>query len=467
MPKSKNQIEDTNRTKEQLIEELREARQRAAELERLQTEHDQYRNLFEVLANSSTIGIYIVQDGKFRYANSMFQELVGYSESELEGMYSLSLVHPEDRDMVKKHAVEMLKGECFLPYEFRYIAKSGEIKSVMEAIASIRYQGRQASLGSFMDITERKRAEDKYRQLVEYIHDGYAVVQGKKIAFANAIFSEILGYKPGQEIGLPLTRFIQPDVRDEYMVRYNRVLRGEESAPDRIELTAVKADGTTILLEVTGTVIQYEGKPAAAFIVRDITERKKAKERRKAAIKMASDMIENMAAGVSIHDMEGRIIEVNRAATEMLGYTKEELIGRTPLEAVKGKGEQVKALKAIIKLFSGEPVHDIEYQVINKNGNEFPALVDVSVLKDPAGNPLSTIVVFEDITQHKLMAKQLDERELAILRMIANGSKTREIAARFSLSETTIKRDVRVIVQKFGVHNRSEAVAEAYKRQLI
>ncbi|MFC1924162.1 PAS domain S-box protein [Chloroflexota bacterium] len=467
MLKSKNQIEDTNKTKEQLIEELGEARHRVAELERLQTEHDQYGKLFEVLANSSTIGIYIVQDGKCRYVNSMFQQLVGYSESELEGMYSISLVHPEDRDMVKKNAVKMLKGERFLPYEFRYITKSGETKSVMEAIASIHYQGRQASLGSFMDITERKQAEDKYRQLVEYIHDGYAVVQGKKIAFTNVRFSEIFGYKPGQGIGLPLTRFVGPDVRDEYMVKFNRILRGEESAPDRIESTAVKADGTTIIVEVTGTVIQYEGKPAVSFIIRDITERKQAKERRKAAIKMASDMIENMPAGVSIHDMEGRVIDVNRAATEMLGYTKEELIGRTPLEAVKGKGEQVKALKAIVKLFSGEPVRGIEYQVMNKNGNEFPALVDISVLKDPAGNPLSTIVVFEDITQRKQMEKQLDERELAILRMIANGSKTREIATRFSLSETTIKRDVRIIIQKFGVHNRSEAVAEAYKRQLI
>ncbi len=61
----------------------------------------------------------------------------------------------------------------------------------------------------------------------------------------------------------------------------------------------------------------------------------------------------------------------------------------------------------------------------------------------------------------------LSERELIILRMIADGVITEEIAAQLFLSQATVKRSVRLIFEKLGVHNRSEAVSEAYKRNLI
>jgi len=61
----------------------------------------------------------------------------------------------------------------------------------------------------------------------------------------------------------------------------------------------------------------------------------------------------------------------------------------------------------------------------------------------------------------------LSERELAILRLIADGVTTKEIANQLFLSQASIKRSVRLIFEKLGVHNRSEAVSEAYKRKLI
>jgi DNA-binding NarL/FixJ family response regulator len=61
----------------------------------------------------------------------------------------------------------------------------------------------------------------------------------------------------------------------------------------------------------------------------------------------------------------------------------------------------------------------------------------------------------------------LSERELDILRLIANGATTREIGIKVFLSEASVKRDVRHILDKLGVHNRSEAVAEAYRRKIV
>jgi DNA-binding NarL/FixJ family response regulator len=61
----------------------------------------------------------------------------------------------------------------------------------------------------------------------------------------------------------------------------------------------------------------------------------------------------------------------------------------------------------------------------------------------------------------------LSERESTILRLIANGAATREIAEHLFLSQASVKRSVSRIFEKLGVHNRSEAVSEAYKRGLI
>ncbi|MBL7119272.1 MAG: response regulator transcription factor [Dehalococcoidia bacterium] len=61
----------------------------------------------------------------------------------------------------------------------------------------------------------------------------------------------------------------------------------------------------------------------------------------------------------------------------------------------------------------------------------------------------------------------LSERELEVLRLISSGATTKEIGAQLFLSEATVKRDVQHIFEKLDVRNRSEAIAEAYKRKLI
>ncbi|MFC1957977.1 response regulator [Chloroflexota bacterium] len=61
----------------------------------------------------------------------------------------------------------------------------------------------------------------------------------------------------------------------------------------------------------------------------------------------------------------------------------------------------------------------------------------------------------------------LSQRELATLQLIAAGKTTREIASQLFLSESSVKRIVRLTIEKLGVHNRSEAVSEAHKRGLI
>ncbi len=116
--------------------------------------------LFRTLADNSPIGVYIVQNGRFRFVNYHLQECVKYNQAELIGAEALSFVLPEDRERVRQRARAMLKGERADPYEFRFVCRDGETRWVMEMVASIKHNNGRATLGAFMDITERKRSED-------------------------------------------------------------------------------------------------------------------------------------------------------------------------------------------------------------------------------------------------------------------------------------------------------------------
>ncbi len=119
---------------------------------------------FRVLVNHAPIGIFIVQDGKFQMVNPGFEKTTGYTAQELLDHDSLNLVSPDYRKMVRENAVQMLKEELDLPYDFPVITKSGEARWVVEKVTSTIYQGKMAALGYFIDITEHKLLESQFLQ---------------------------------------------------------------------------------------------------------------------------------------------------------------------------------------------------------------------------------------------------------------------------------------------------------------
>ncbi len=132
------------------------------------TEHKQVEKSFRVLAESSPIGTYIVEQGKFLFVNTRFQEYTGYTREELLGTESLRLVLPQDREMVKANAVQMLKGQRRTPYEYRIVNRSGSERWILETVASIHYEGKRTVVGSFMDITERREMEQQLAHLATH-----------------------------------------------------------------------------------------------------------------------------------------------------------------------------------------------------------------------------------------------------------------------------------------------------------
>lgn len=138
-----------------------------AESEVPQPHPEQTEELLKTIFENSPIGIYIVQDRKFRYVNPQIEKSMGYSKKELIGTNSLSYVFLDDRDMVRIGATLMLKEKRHYPYEYRIIDKTGELRWVMETVASLLYQGKQATIGNYIDITERKQVDKKITEYEE------------------------------------------------------------------------------------------------------------------------------------------------------------------------------------------------------------------------------------------------------------------------------------------------------------
>jgi len=118
---------------------------------------------------AATTGIYFLQDGRFLYVNRLFEEISGYKSDELVGKHSLDYVHPDDKKTVRTQAIEVLKGQSSSPYEARLIRKDSGIVWVSDRVASIQYKGKRSVLGTLMDITERKQAEEEIRRYTKQL----------------------------------------------------------------------------------------------------------------------------------------------------------------------------------------------------------------------------------------------------------------------------------------------------------
>ena len=139
--------------------------QRIAKSEAITGDIKQSKELFRILFYRSPIGTYIIQNGHFQLVNRQLAYILGYEEDELIGKSSLSFVLAEDRDAVRENAIRMLKGGCSLGYEFRIINKQAKIKWVMETVVPIYYRRKRATLGSLIDVTERKQIEERLQQI--------------------------------------------------------------------------------------------------------------------------------------------------------------------------------------------------------------------------------------------------------------------------------------------------------------
>ena len=126
---------------------------------------------FRSLAEESIVGIYLLQENVYRYANERLAELTGYSIPELvDIMGPKDIIHPDDLPMMEENIRRRISGEIqSLQSEFRIITKSGEVRNIEVYSSRAMYKGRPSVIGTFLDVTERKKAEANLKYFS--IHD--------------------------------------------------------------------------------------------------------------------------------------------------------------------------------------------------------------------------------------------------------------------------------------------------------
>ncbi len=347
------------------------------------TESRQAEELYRTLAESSPVGVYIFQDGKFCFVNSQFRKLTGFSEDELLNMNPWELVNPEDRVRARENAIQMLKGNRLSPYEFRVTNKAGEIKWSMETVASIYYNGKRATLANFMDITEHKRmeealqeSEERYRALMNLggsVGEAIIMLQDKDGVDAVQVFvsdewPRITGYSRKELLGMSFFDLLHSEDREASLTRHKRKMSGE-IIPGLFEMATIRKDGTEVPIEITSAYTIYKGERANVVFIRDITERKQAQEREKElqqelniCNRFAS--IGELAAGVA-HEINNPLTGIMGFSERLLRKSTDEEISQD-LERIHSEAQRAARVVENLRTFARRREPKKEYLDINE-----------------------------------------------------------------------------------------------------
>ncbi|MGH2542429.1 MAG: PAS domain S-box protein, partial [Ardenticatenaceae bacterium] len=214
------------------------------------TERKRAEELFRTVAQSSPVGMFVIQNGKFSFVNNQFAKDTGFKAGELVGRDCMSVVHMDDRQHVNNCVVGMLKGEVSTPYEFRGLDKDGSAYWLMGTVAPIEYEGKPAIVGTYMDVTERKRAEEAVRNSEE---------QARRLAHENAMMAEV-----GRIIGSSLNL---DDVYEGFAEQVREIIPF-----DRISIGLVnEANGTFIDSYAMGLPVPNRGFGVVSPLAKSVT----------------------------------------------------------------------------------------------------------------------------------------------------------------------------------------------------
>jgi PAS domain S-box-containing protein len=277
------------------------------------TTYQQLRESQEIsrgMLESAATGIFLVQDGKWVYVSPLFTQIAGYTSEEMIGTYAPDYVHPDDRETSIKNAIASLKGERDTPYEFRFLKKGGEPIWLLEKVASIGYNGKRATIGSAMDITELKltekalrESEGKLRFMFESMGDGVVVTDlDGKVLEANRAALQMAGYDNKADImGHSVFDFIAERDRAQAIEENLRNITEEHGST--VEYTAVDKEGRKFDAEAIGAMLRDGlGNPAGFIVaIRDVTERKKIEQMKTDFVSLVSHQLKTPVAGVKAY----------------------------------------------------------------------------------------------------------------------------------------------------------------------
>jgi PAS domain S-box-containing protein len=378
-------------------------------------------SLSEALLHSTGAGIYIAQHGKIVYFSPLAEEFSGYSNREILGMSSTELVHPDDRPLVRLKATENLKNPSNnTPFEYRCIRKDGKPMWVMEKITSIEYKGQRAIMGSFMDITEKKRMEDalarseeRFRTILERMQDAYFELDlAGNFTYVNFAASNSLGYSREELIGKNYRLTTPKDENVRLFQAFNEVYRTQ--VPNKaFAHTFLHKSGSTLYAESSIDLCRDESNNIVGFrcVSRDITERKQLEEELLRSEQRFRTIIERMQDAYYEIDLKGNYSFSNYAVSATLGYTRAEMIGKNYRQLIPREDKQrvFRAYNEVYRL--GIPNKGFSHKCRRKDGGIVFLESTIDLQTNEAGEVVGFRTVSRDITERKLLEEALKQSE--------------------------------------------------------
>ncbi|HEY3203034.1 MAG TPA: PAS domain S-box protein [Thermoanaerobaculia bacterium] len=260
-------------------------------------------------------------------------------------------------------------------------------------------------VGVALDVANSRRAESALRDsearnaaILQSALDAIVTMdrEGKIIEF-NPAAEHLFGYTRAEALGKFLGDLIIPArLRQRHREGLARYLATGEGPilGKRIEMPALRADGTEFPAELTVSPVSGDGPPMFTGFVRDITDRKYAEE----LSRLLAAIVESSDDAIVGKTLDGTIISWNQGAERIYGYTAEEAIGR-PISLLAPPDRQNEMVEVLERIGRGERVDHYETERVRRDGQKIHVSLTISPVKDPAGRITGASAISRDITE--------------------------------------------------------------------
>jgi diguanylate cyclase (GGDEF)-like protein/PAS domain S-box-containing protein len=246
-------------------------------------------------------------------------------------------------------------------------------------------------------------SEARYRTLVEWSPDPVLVHRQGLILYVNPSAMRTFGAQTAEQlVGRHTRELIHPDFQAQQSARMS-ALNAHLPIRPMVESRFLRLDGSAFDVEVQGTSIAYEGQPAIHVALRDISERKLAKDK----LMLAASVFSHSREGIAITDADTVIVDVNQPFSTITGYSRDELLGTQAGIFRSGPHADVH-LKALWQGLRAQGHWSGEIWSKRKNGETFAELVTISAVNDGHGRVQNYVLMSVDITPMKNHQRQLE-----------------------------------------------------------
>ncbi|MGH9108898.1 MAG: sensor domain-containing protein [Acidimicrobiales bacterium] len=364
--------------------------------------------------------------GRILYANASAAEILGMDLDELLfaplPIDELELAYEDGSPVTREELASAQALRAARPVESvirRLRRPDGAVRWVEVFVSLLSRRPGQAPyavLSCFRDVTDERdahgallAAERRRRLLLEHAADGYLVLDADfRVTEASPSAGRLW---PGATVvGSDAGRLVHP--ADEEWFRRTLADACAGSSPGRhIEVRI--ADGCGVERWIEATVTCRLGEPEIAGVVlnvSDVTERKSAETARRFAEERFRLGFEHGTAGMTITDLEGRVVEVNPALCELLGKPADGLVGTQIAEWVH-EDDRADRQERRRRLFAGEiDRYRAERRYVRSDGTTVWCLLNVALIRDGERRPLYLFSQFQDITERKSNEAALEHR---------------------------------------------------------